>query len=123
MVNAQYPLASVINDVAKVTLNATYNKENKDFPESFDIKGSAVSQEMKDFMEGFNKKLENIFIIGRKGDSLQKAGASDSALLGLQNEIMQIASGIRTNLLSSLEKSSNGLFSKEIPLPEGVSGL
>ena len=107
MVNAQYPLASVINDVAKVTLNATYNKENKDFPESFDIKGSAVSQEMKNFMEGFNKKLENIFIIGRKGDSLQKAGASDSALLGLQNEIMQIASGIRTNLLSSLEKSSN----------------
>ena len=58
-------------------------------------------------MEGFNKKLENIFIIGRKGDSVQKAGASDSALLGLQNEIMQIASGIRTNLLSSLEKSSN----------------
>lgn len=107
MANAQYPLASVINDVAKVTLNATYNKANKDFPESFDIKGSAVSQEMKGFMEGFNNKLQNIFTIGRKGDSLQKGGASDTVLFGLQNEIMQIASGIRTDLLASVEKSSN----------------
>ncbi|MEO5947455.1 MAG: TlpA disulfide reductase family protein [Chitinophagaceae bacterium] len=107
MANAQYPLASVINDVAKVTLNATYNKENKDFPESFDIKGSAVSQEMKSFMEGFNNNLQNIFTIGRKGDSLQKAGASDTVLFGLQNEIMQIASAMRTNLLSSLEISTN----------------
>lgn len=107
MANAQYPLASVINDVAKVTLNAMYNKENKDFPESFDIKGSAVSQEMKDFMEGFNNKLQNIFTIGRKGDSLQKAGAADSVFLSMENEIMQIASGIRTDLLSAVEKSSN----------------
>lgn len=107
MANAQYPLASVINDVAKVTLNATYNKENKDFPESFDIKGSAVSQEMKEFMEGFNNRLQNIFTLGRKGDSLQKGGASDTVLFGLQNEIMQIASGIRTDLLASAEKSSN----------------
>lgn len=107
MANAQYPLASVINDVAKVTLNANYNKENKDFPESFDVKGSAVSQEMKDFMEAFNNKLQNIFTIGRKGDSLQKLGVSDTVLFGMQNEMKQIASGIRTDLLSSVEKASN----------------
>lgn len=107
MANAQYPLASVINDVAKVTLNATFNKENKDFPESFDIKGSAASQAMKGFMENFNNKLQNIFTIGRKGDSLQKGGASDTVLFGLQNEIMQIATSIRTDLLASIEKSSN----------------
>ena len=107
MKDAGYPLASVINDVAKITLNATYNTANKDFPENFEIKGSAVSQEMKDFMQHFNEGLQHIFAIGRKGDSLQNAGASDSVLIGIQNEMGMIGAGIRSNLLASIEKTTN----------------
>lgn len=105
--NAEYPFASVINDVAKLTLNVTYNSANKDFPESYDVKGSEASQQMKDFMEQFNKKLQNIFTISRNGDSLQKAGASDSVLLSLSNEINGVASGIKNDLLSSIDNSIN----------------
>jgi len=111
MKDATYPLASVINDVAKITLNATYSKENKDFPDSFEIKGSTVSQEMKDFMLGFNNKLQEIFTISRKGDSLQKAGASDSVLMGLQNDIMQIGAGVKTDLMTTISKSTNPALS------------
>lgn len=107
MKDAEYPFASVINDAPKITLNASYNKENKDFPENFDIKGSDASQQMKDFMKDFNVKLEKIFSISRSGDSLQNAGASDSVLLSLQNQIREEAAGVKSHLYASIEKAKN----------------
>src|SRR5258705_9503470 len=49
-----YPLAAVINDTPKVTVDATLNKENNGFAESYEVKRSIASREMKDFMYAFN---------------------------------------------------------------------
>ncbi len=81
-----YPLAAVINDASKVTVDAKFAKENNQFAETYDVKGSAASQQMKDFMTSFNNKLQAIFFTDMKTDSLQKNGASDSVLIALQNE-------------------------------------
>ncbi len=57
-----YPFASVINDVKKITVNVTFSKENKEFPEKYEVKGSDASNKMKDFMFAFNSQLQgNLF--------------------------------------------------------------
>ncbi len=33
-----YPLAAVINDAAKITVDAVFNAANKQFPESYEVK-------------------------------------------------------------------------------------
>ena len=77
---SNYPFAAVINDVKKVTVDVTFNKENKEFPDKYEVKGSEASNQMKDFMFAFNSQLQAIFFKDQKTDSLQKAGASDSVL-------------------------------------------
>ncbi len=104
---ATYPFASVINDVSKITVDATFNEANKDFPESYEVKGSAASQQMKDFMFSFNSELQRIFEISKRGDSLQQAGASDSLLRTMEEEIHLISAGLKDNLFASIEKSMN----------------
>ncbi|MGB3153397.1 MAG: DUF4369 domain-containing protein, partial [Chitinophagaceae bacterium] len=65
-----YPLAAVINDAEKITLDAVFSKENNQFAESYDVKGSPASSQMKDFMVAFNTKLQDIFYTDKKTDSL-----------------------------------------------------
>jgi peroxiredoxin len=102
-----YPLAAVINDVSKVTVDAKFAKENNQFAETYDVKGSAASQQMKDFMTSFNNKLQAIFFTDMKTDSLQKNGASDSVLIALQNERVGLAREVKTILTESIAKSAN----------------
>ena len=49
----EYPMAAVINDGPKVTVDATFAKENNQFAEKYDVKGSVASQQMKDFLIAF----------------------------------------------------------------------
>ncbi len=102
-----YPFASVINDVKKVTVNVTFSKENKEFPEKYEVKGSDASNKMKDFMFAFNSQLQAIYFKDQLADSLQKAGASDSAIAVLQTERSKLAVDARTLLDSSLQQSGN----------------
>ena len=102
-----YPFASVINDVKKITVDVTFSKENKEFPEKYEVKGSAASNGMKDFMFAFNSQLQGIYFKDQLADSLQKAGAADSAIIALQNERMKLAADARALLDASLQKSDN----------------
>ncbi|HQW45328.1 MAG TPA: TlpA disulfide reductase family protein [Chitinophagaceae bacterium] len=102
-----YPFASVINDVKKVTVNVTFSKENKEFPEKYEVKGSDASNKMKDFMFAFNSQLQGIYFKDQLADSLQKAGASDSAIMALQTERSKLANDARALLDSSLRQSDN----------------
>lgn len=56
-----YPLAAIINDVQKITVNAVFSKENTQFVENYEVKGSVASSQMKNFMTAFNTKLQAIF--------------------------------------------------------------
>ena len=40
-----YPVAAVINDVPSITLDATFSKENNQFVEGYEVKGSEISQQ------------------------------------------------------------------------------
>ncbi|MEO6612617.1 MAG: TlpA disulfide reductase family protein [Chitinophagaceae bacterium] len=102
-----YPLAAVINDAGKITLDAVFNKENNQFAETYDVKGSAASSQMKDFMTAFNTKLQRIFFIDKSADSLQKAGAKDSVITNIKNEKIQIAAEIKDLVLTSTNQSGN----------------
>ncbi len=102
-----YPLAAVINDAGKITVDAVFNKENSQFAETYEVKGSVASSQMKEFMTAFNTKLQDIFFSDKKADSLQKAGAPDSLIMVLKNEKTRVAADIKTLLLTSLEKSGN----------------
>jgi peroxiredoxin len=102
-----YPLAAVINDASKITLDATFNKENSQFAESYKVKGSEASRQMKDFMVTLNNKLQAIFFNDKKTDSLQRAGASDSIISVLQNERTQLAADVRNFTTTSVSQSSN----------------
>ncbi len=62
------------------------SKENNQFAEKYEVEGSPASQQMKDFMYAFNNDLQNIFVIARQADSLQKNGAADSLLFPLMAE-------------------------------------
>jgi hypothetical protein len=62
---------------------------------------------MKDFMYAFNNKLQAIFYNSRHTDSLQKAGAPDSALFALENERAGIAGELKNLTLQSINRSNN----------------
>ncbi len=102
-----YPFAAVINDVKKITVNVTFSKENKEFPEKYEVKGSVASDQMKDFMYAFNSRLQQIFYGAQLTDSLQKTGASDSTITALQKERVRLTADVKTLLDSSLQKSDN----------------
>ena len=102
-----YPFASVINDVKKITVDVTFSKGNTEFPEKYEVKGSDASNRMKDFMFAFNSQIQGIYYREQVADSLQKTGASDSAVMVLQNEKMKLVETAKTLLDSSLQQSNN----------------
>jgi len=104
---SNYPFAAVINDAKKVTVDVTFSKDNKEFPDKYEVKGSEASNQMKDFMFAFNSQLQAIFLKDRALDSLQKAGATDSVLIALQNEQADIAADTRTMFDAAIKKSNN----------------
>ncbi|HWR32380.1 MAG TPA: TlpA disulfide reductase family protein, partial [Chitinophagaceae bacterium] len=103
----EYPLAAVINDAKSITVDVTFNKENKQFPESYDVKGSKASQQLKEFMVGFNNRMQKIFLNDRKADSLRQAGVSDSTLAALQMENTRIASEAKVFLITAVQESTS----------------
>jgi len=103
----KYPVASIINDVPKVTVDIKFNKENAEFAESYEVKGSPASQEMKDYMFTFFNNMNEMYRIVMKGDSLQKSGVdvSDSAMMSLVAEKQSIADKISNFSNASFAKA------------------
>jgi peroxiredoxin len=101
----QYPVATVVNDAEKITVDIKFNKENNLFAESYDVKGSKASGQMKEYMIAFNGKLQEIFFNSRQIDSMTKAKAPDSVLTKLNENISTAAVAAR-QLTEDLFKSS-----------------
>lgn len=107
----EYPLAAVINDASRITLNANFNKENTKFVDTYDVKGSPASQQMKDFMTAFNTKLQHIFSNARQADSLGKVPGSDSVVSLLHSESLKLSEEARALVDQALDKSDNPALS------------
>ena len=102
-----YPLASVVNDASKITVDAVFSKENGQFAESYEVKGSVASQKMKEFMYSFNNKLQSIFFNAKQIDSLKNAGAPDSLLNLLQSNTLQLAGETKVLAMQTLKDAGN----------------
>jgi Domain of unknown function (DUF4369) len=107
----EYPIAAIINDVSSISLNATFNKENNQFVESYEVKGSPVSLQLKDFMTGFNTRLQTIFPLARRADSLMKQNAPDSLFVPLNAEGMRISGEIKSYTTTTIKGSKNPALS------------
>lgn len=105
-----YPLAAVINDVSKITLDAVFSKENSQFAESYEVKGSPVSQQLKDFMVSFNTKLQAVFYNARKADSLNKVQAPDSLFREVEAANDKVTADLKTFAEEALKKSTSPAF-------------
>lgn len=108
---SMYPVAAVINDASSITLDATFSKENNQFVEKYEVKGSAGSQQLKDFMVGFNTKLQSIFFNARQADSLNRIQAHDSVFRKLELNTAIVAGELRSLTSEALKKSSNPALS------------
>jgi peroxiredoxin len=107
----QYPVTSVINDAEKVELTIRFNKENNQFAESYDVKGSKASSQMKDYMVAFNGKLQEIFFNSQQGDSLAQAKAPDSVLNRIRENIFNASAEARKLSDDAIKNSSNPALS------------
>ena len=108
---SEYPFAALINDSKNITVNATFSKENTQFADSYEVKGSEASQQMKEFMTAFNTKLQAIFSNARKADSLGKTTGNDSVISGLHTEILRISDEAKDLALRFIDKSNNAALS------------
>ncbi|MCX6318382.1 MAG: TlpA disulfide reductase family protein [Bacteroidetes bacterium] len=107
----QYPVTSVINDAEKVELTIRFSKENNQFAESYEVKGSKASSQMKDYMVAFNGKLQEIFFNSQRGDSLAQAKAPDSVLNGIRENIFNASAAARKLSDDAIKNSSNPALS------------
>ncbi|MCH5599731.1 DUF4369 domain-containing protein [Niabella ginsengisoli] len=101
------PVASVINDKSSVEIDVVLNKENNQFPEKYEVKGSPASQKMKDFLFAFNEKLQQIFVDASKIDSLHKLNKPDSVIAPLIQANTASSGSLKKYTLDEIKKSDN----------------
>jgi len=101
------PVASVVNDVSKITLDATFNAANNEFTEKYEVKGSKASEQMRELLLNFTEGLQKIFVISQRGDSLQKSKAPDSIMMQLVQEHQIVATSLKDILTKATDQSTN----------------
>ena len=82
--NDVYPFTSLINDVDKVTIDVDFSNESK--INFYSIKGSAASQAVKEYLSKSGEMIKDIYFMGRRLDSVQKAQAADTNVFSLQSQ-------------------------------------
>ena len=105
------PIASIVNDTSAVSLDIRMNKENSQFVESYDVKGSTASQQMRDFMLAVNNDLQKIYAISMKADSMAKGGTSDSLLNSMVAERSALTQHTKKVFDDALAQSKNPALS------------
>lgn len=105
------PLAAIINDEPSVTVNAFFGKENKQFVERYEVKGSPASQQLKEFLTEFNNRLQIIFTNAQRADSLSKMKNSDSLLQAIDLTLQRNAIELKNLSNSAIKKSNNAALS------------
>lgn len=103
----QYPIAMIINDNPSLVVDAVFNKANNQFVESYEVKGSPVSVQLKEFMTGFNTRLQTIFPLAKQADSLRQINAPDSAYASLNAEGTRISADLKNFTSTTIKGTKN----------------
>lgn len=102
-----YPVVSIINDAPSVDINIKMNKENSQFPESYEVKGSPASQQLKDFVVNFNGELQKMYLLVSRLDTLHNSGVADSVLFPLMTEQKLLAEKIKQFSEAAFKRSAD----------------
>jgi peroxiredoxin len=102
-----YPVVYVINDKEKINLNIQLSKENNKFTEDYEVTGSPVSKEMKEFTTTINNWLQKIYYNSFYIDSLQHAGADNNVLSPLLAGQNNLAGEIRDYSEKEMNKAND----------------
>jgi len=100
------PITAIINDAGSITVDAWFSG-GKQFPDSFNVNGSAASTTLRNYMVTFYDNLQEIFINLRTADSLARGNAPDSVLGGYRARSSAAASDARILTSNTLSSSSN----------------
>jgi peroxiredoxin len=103
----QYAVAYLINDVPSVTLDVSLSKQNNEFAEKYDVKGSPASQAMKDYLSTMGSGLQQIYAISHEADSLHAANAPDTVIKPLIRNWQAIAANVKATALKYIEQANN----------------
>ncbi|MFM8256206.1 MAG: redoxin domain-containing protein [Bacteroidota bacterium] len=107
-----YPAASLVNDAASISLSLFYNPANLDFPDRYEVTGSPLSKSLQAYMLDFNKKLEQVFVLGKQLDSLQQVPVVlKSTLDEVQAKRTLLIQSVQQTTDSTLKGNTNPAFS------------
>jgi len=104
---SSFPLASVINDKPKITVDVFFSGENRGMFERYEVKGSPASQLLKDFIYKFTDLERDLYVNGQRIDSLIKANVSDTITNPMVIQNNKAADDIRNYLLASIKQSNS----------------
>lgn len=104
---SRYPLLSLVNDTTQVELDIRMRPDDSQFPENYTVTGSRGSQELKDFVTGFNNRLIEIHGSMLQSDSLYNSGASDSMLALHADRQAQLATSLQQFSYDAIDRSNN----------------
>ncbi|RYZ90861.1 MAG: AhpC/TSA family protein [Proteobacteria bacterium] len=97
------PFAFFINDVQKVKVNADLNNPTQPYT----VEGSAASQALIDFDKSTYEKGMQIYSLGMRVDSLNKAKASDSLITVEYQKLEVIAASLKASAQEAIQKSNS----------------
>ena len=106
-----YPVATVINDVSRITLNTESRTANDGFAGDYEVKGSPASLQMKDFIQGYSSRLKEIYFQDLKIDSLKKANTNANILQPLEAEREKAAAGFKEFAIQTVSRSTSPALS------------
>jgi peroxiredoxin len=103
----KYAVAYVINDAPEFTVNVELNKQNNEYADKYDIKGSPASLAMKNFVASFGSDLQQIYYLSRQADSLKAANAPDSVMSPLIMSWKALTEKVKDYTLTSIKAAND----------------
>jgi len=97
------PFALFINDVPKLKVNADLNNATQPYT----VEGSAASKAMIDFDKSAYEKGMQIYSLGMRVDSLNKAKAPDSLISVEYQRLESIANSLKASAQEAIQKSNS----------------
>ncbi len=102
-----FPVVSLINDTARIGLTITMSAEDNRFAEKYEVTGSPASQQMRDFVIGMTKGLQDMYHDIRQADNLQRKGLPDSVWRGYVESKRTKGAALRAYALGAIDKAGN----------------
>jgi peroxiredoxin len=103
----RFPALSLISDAPSVDVTIKMSTVNKQFADSYEVKGSQASQRLKDFIYSFTNQLQSIYPLAIQEDSLLKTGTADSLLSAVSAQKESLVSKLKNYTQDELNKAGD----------------